>query len=257
MEAEKAPKKVHRSPNYPAFSLSDAIKKARIVYGHEKKSATTPEVIAKHLGYSQTTGPGGRALSGLRQYGLLEESNGHYRLSDLGFTLIHFPDDAPERVSALATAIRKPTLFSELLKEYPDGLPSDQTLKSNLLRRGFNPSVIDEAVRSFRDSVNLVENGNVGYTDPEQENMDARTMENVPPIQDERKGRLTPEQQRAQFQTFPPTGRTPVGSEIPVAKDCVMGVNASGRVTQEGIDKLIQYLGLIKGSFPKESESVQ
>jgi hypothetical protein len=44
----------------------------------------------------------------------------------------------------------------------------------------------------------------------------------------------------------------PLGTSvsIPVSPDCIMGVNAVGHVTQGGIDKLIAYLQLIKGSFP-------
>lgn len=63
----------------------------------------------------------------------------------------------------------------------------------------------------------------------------------------------TAEQQTAQMRNAI-LGKTPVGSDIPVAKDCVMGVAATGRVTQEGIEKLIAYLGLIKGSFPNEGQ---
>jgi hypothetical protein len=51
--------------------------------------------------------------------------------------------------------------------------------------------------------------------------------------------------------TPPTAGRTPVGSDIPVSANCIMGVSATGLVTQTGIEKLIAYLQLIKGSFPK------
>lgn len=63
----------------------------------------------------------------------------------------------------------------------------------------------------------------------------------------------------------PPTGATkppvvqsnvrPLGSAIPVSKDCVMNVMAAGEVTQQGIEQLVAYLNLIKGSFPKDGNN--
>jgi hypothetical protein len=46
MPAEKEKRKVHRSPSYPAFDLAEAIQKVEAVYKAEKRTATTPEVIA-------------------------------------------------------------------------------------------------------------------------------------------------------------------------------------------------------------------
>src|SRR5258708_797032 len=137
---EKQKRKVHRSPSYPVFDLTEAIAKAEAIYKHEKRSATTPEVLASHMGYSTATGPGGRAVSALRQYGLVEEAGGKYRLSDLGYTLIRFSRHSEEWKAAISEAVRRPTLFRELFDEYPDGLPSDATLRNDLLRREFNPA---------------------------------------------------------------------------------------------------------------------
>src|SRR5581483_10255182 len=111
-------------------------------YKGEKRSATTAEVIASHMGYSQANGPGGRAVSALRQYGLIEENSGKYRISDVGYTLAHFDRDSVEWKAAVVEAARRPGLFRELLEEYPDGLPSDATLRNDLLRRGFNPGAV-------------------------------------------------------------------------------------------------------------------
>ena len=156
--------KRHRSPNYPAFSLKEAIDKIKVIYDKERRSSTTPEVIATHLGYSQGIGgPGGRALSALRQYGLIEDTGGQARISDSAYTLTQFPTDSPEWIHALKTTIRKPTLFKELLDEYKDSIPSDATLKHNLLKRDFNPAMIDVVIKSFRDTIALDSTKNVEY----------------------------------------------------------------------------------------------
>src|SRR5436305_14809569 len=99
---EKQKRKVHRSPSYPAFDLSKAIVKAEAIYNNERRSATTPEVLAAHMGYSAAVGPGGRAVSALGQYGLVEEAGGKYRLSDLGYTLVHFDHSSEEWRAAVA-----------------------------------------------------------------------------------------------------------------------------------------------------------
>jgi hypothetical protein len=62
----------------------------------------------------QTNGPGGRALSGLRQFGLLDESHGHYKISGLGFEILHYPGNSYERQQAVKKAALTPTLYKEL-----------------------------------------------------------------------------------------------------------------------------------------------
>lgn len=154
----------HRSPSYPMFSLGVAIDKARVIYNSVKRSFVTPDVIAKHLGFSQHIGgPGGRTMSALRQYGLLEESAGKSRISDRAYTLIQWPVGSPEHTQALKAAIREPNLFRELLAEF-DGLPSAIALNSNLLKRGFNPEVIEDVIDIFRQTVSLDSSKNVEDT---------------------------------------------------------------------------------------------
>src|SRR4029077_1762221 len=130
---EKDKRKVHRSPSYPVFDLKTATEKTKLVYDSEKRSATTPEVIASHLGYSQANGPGGRAVSALRQFGLIEENAGKYRVSDLGYTLVHYDRDSAEWKAAAVKAALRPTLFKELSEEFEGNLPSDATLRNELL----------------------------------------------------------------------------------------------------------------------------
>src|ERR1022692_4040662 len=106
-------KAMHRSPSYPLFDLGTAVTKTKAVYDHDKRAAVSADVIAAHLGYSAAKGLGGRAVSALKQYGLLEELSGKYRISDLGYTLVHYARDGAEWVSAVNDAIRRPNLFRE------------------------------------------------------------------------------------------------------------------------------------------------
>src|SRR5260370_8401464 len=88
-------RKVHRSPNYPSMGLKEALEKARLIYDAEKRSFGSPEVLRADMGYTASTGPAGRALSALKQYGLLDEKDGHYRISDTPSALLN-PSHCPE-----------------------------------------------------------------------------------------------------------------------------------------------------------------
>lgn len=158
-DTEKGKRNLHRSPSYPLFSLEVAIEKAKGIYDNDRRSATSADVVASHMGYRAAKGLGGRAVSALRQYGLLEENAGKYRISELGYTLVHFAHDSMEWLAAVADAATRPTLFRELLDQYPEGLPSDATLRNDLLKRGFNPSAISEVIAVLRDSLSLAKRG--------------------------------------------------------------------------------------------------
>ncbi len=162
-EPEKTKRKVHRSPGYPLFDLEEAIQKVEAVYRAEKRTATTPEVIASHMGYSQAIGIGGRAVSALRQYGLIEESAGQYRISDLAYTLIHFDHNSEEWRHSVGEAAKRPILFKELAEKYRNDA-SDATLRNELLNRGFNPSAVADVITIFRNTMSLASQTDGSYT---------------------------------------------------------------------------------------------
>jgi hypothetical protein len=148
-------KAAHRSPNYPAFDLATALDKIRLVYDQEKRTATTRDVIAEHLGYKNTDGPGGRALSGIRQFAFLEDAADKLKVSDIAFSLLHLPDEDPSKAQLLKQVALRPNLYRSLHEDYPDSIPSDSTLRSNLLKRGFNPDSIDVVIADFKSTMEL------------------------------------------------------------------------------------------------------
>lgn len=244
---EKQKRKVHRSPSYPAVDLADAITKAEAVYKNERRSATTPEVIAAHMGYSTATGPGGRAVSALRQYGLIEETGGKYRLSDTGYTLIHFDRNSSEWRVAVSEAARRPTLFRELVEAYPDGLPSDATLRNDLLKREFNPASITDVVAILRNTMSLASVGEVVHNES--------TAGDSFQMQDSIQTRLDDARPGTHLQggTIAPRIVKEMLTQR-VSPDCMAQVVLDGPVTQKAIEKLIAYLELAKDNYPKEGQ---
>lgn len=236
--AEKEKRKVHRSPAYPAFGLSEAIEKAEAVYKHEKRSATTADVIASHIGYSKAAGPGGRAVSALRQYGLIDEVGGKVRVSDLGYTLIHYDRNSSEWKQAVQEAAKNPTLFRELIEEYHGDFPSDATLRNDLLKRDFNPSSIPDVVSIFRGTMSLAncEDSvhNEGVTDAIQFQDSTQVR-----LEDARGGKPAGTPAKIVRETL--TQR--------VSPDCMAQVVFDGPVSQKAIEKLIAYLELAKDNY--------
>jgi len=154
--AKKSPRKLQRSPNYPMFALAEAIEKAKLIYKHELRNFTTADVIQEDLGYKKGTGAAGRAVSALKQYGLVEERSGTYGLSNQGFLFTYAEEESPERIAAIRECALKPQIFREILALYPSGLPSDATLKAHLIgKRKFNPTSVEDFIRILKETISL------------------------------------------------------------------------------------------------------
>jgi hypothetical protein len=148
-----------RSPNYPVLSLVDAIAKARDLYEQDKKAAVNIESAVKAWGYNSLHGASLRALSALRQYGLLDDTAPKtVKLSGRALTILLEPDGSPERALAISEAANAPTAFADLVAQYPDGLPSDASVISGLVRNGsFNEDAARGLIAALRDTMALVE----------------------------------------------------------------------------------------------------
>jgi hypothetical protein len=95
----------------------------------------------------------GFKMSSLRKYGIIETvGNGEIRISDDANVVYIFPPDAPEHVAALKKLAMRPAIFGEVLKAFPDGLPSDQSLRAKLmLNFGFvSAEAADAFIRTLK-----------------------------------------------------------------------------------------------------------
>lgn len=158
-----------RSPEYPAISLKEAIDRVKMVYGKDYQNRLPKKVIAEHMGYKGLSGASLPIISALTKYGLLDGRGDETRVSDLAVALIAHAPGTPERTAALHTASSLPELFVELDKRFPDGKASDQALRSYLLTSKFIPGAADAAIRSYRDTKQLVDAESGGYIEPVKE----------------------------------------------------------------------------------------
>lgn len=147
-----------RSPNFPVISLPEAIKKAKVLYDADGRTAVSPKVLLGHLGYGEKlSGAAGRIIAALRQYGLVEDVAGDkYRVSDAAFHIFTLSEAAPLRVQAIAASAKKPPVFREVLAAYPDRLPSDSALRDFLIaEKKFNPVSVETFIRALKGTVDF------------------------------------------------------------------------------------------------------
>jgi len=124
------------------------------VYDVEKRAPMSADTVLSHWGYKPNVGPGLRALSALRQYGLIEDQGGQYRISEDAFHILNLSETSPERAGAIGDAAMRPTLIRHLVEHFPEGLPSDVNLRDYLIRlHRFNPDSVATFIKVLRETV--------------------------------------------------------------------------------------------------------
>lgn len=153
-----------RSPNYPAFSLPEAITRIRTIHNAEQHLAAPKEVIAKHLGYNGLNGASLKAISALTKYGLLDEAPGEKLKVSPSAMSILYPKKDEDRGAAIRAAAFKPALFEEIRAEWQGEQPSDENLRSYLIHRQFAADALDRVIQAYRETVDLVTRESGDYT---------------------------------------------------------------------------------------------
>lgn len=149
-----------RSPKYPNFSLEDAVQHAGAIYEADRNYPVTREDVAKHMGYSGLSGASDKSIATMMQYGLLERiSKGEVRVSQLAIDIL-YPENEEQRKVALREAAFTPPLFKAIKERFPEREPSEQTLRSWLLREQFNDRAINPVIRSYAQTCSYLRQEN-------------------------------------------------------------------------------------------------
>ncbi|ESY84713.1 MULTISPECIES: hypothetical protein [unclassified Mesorhizobium] len=225
-----------RSPNYPALSLPAALDRVRTLQGLEGKNAVPREVIAKHLGFGGLNGASATVLSALAKYGLLEAvGDGEAKVSELALTIL-FPHDPNEKQEAIEKAAFRPVLFAKLREKWPDRAPTEESLRSYLVREGFSSSAAEQVIQFYRETLEIAV--------PKQT---AHDSSSATPTHEEK---MTPAQAPAaptpQVTSLPPAAH---GRPFTIAFD---GMVLSGTISirsSRDIDRLMKVLAAQKGAF--------
>jgi len=140
------------------MGLTSAVEKLQSLYDREKTASVNNDVAVKAWGYNSLSGPALQTISTLTQFGLIEKTGTKkIKISELGLDIL-LPKTPGDKTRAIQTAASQPTIFRELINEYPKDLPSDETLKATLVRRSV--PYIEEAatkiIKSFKETRELL-----------------------------------------------------------------------------------------------------
>lgn len=225
-----------RSPNYPAISLAEALARVKQVFEKEHRHWMPKDVLAKHMGYSGINGASLGAISAMQKYGLLEREADQYKVSDRSIAILH-PRNEMEKSEAIMMAAREPALFADILNDFKGKPPSDDNLRSYLVRRNFNQSSLTGVIQAFRETMDLVSAESGGYSaasDDFQDDVPAPPMHQSPPFSSP-----IPRQP----QPSPATAVSPFTVQMQMDRLVVSGTLTD----RETVEKLIDYLNAAKG----------
>lgn len=156
-----------KSPRAPSMSLQDAIEKTGRIYEKERCHTTPVDVAATHIGYkSATNGAALSTLASLKYFGLIDRPKDGMAAVSKEFEEFRFAPNETIRQGILTKWLKSPAIFAELLDKYPTELPSNQTLKYELIQSGFAPQAADVCLEVFRESVDYAQYYKAGENTP-------------------------------------------------------------------------------------------
>ncbi len=164
-----------KSPRAPSMALSEALDRALKVYDKERLHPAPIEVVANDIGYKNAnSGAALSALASLRYFGLLERPKNGFLAVSKDVESFRFAPNEGQRQALLIQFLKQPALYAELLEKYASNLPSDASLKYELIQRGFIPAAADSTLVAFKQSMEFA-----GYYDLQNVVVDSAEDENA------------------------------------------------------------------------------
>ena len=258
-DATEIRKTKDRSPAFPFITLEAALGRARQFYDEEKRGVAPMTRATLHWGYSPSSSGSLQTIAALKNYGLMTEEGGsgqnrQIRLTDLALRiLLDQRPDSTERMMFLRQAAKTPSIAAEVYSKWSDGLPSDSTVNHFLvLEKKFNESTAFKVVKIIKENHVLTGMSSIdNQSDGAMIAKDEKGCENdeMEVLDTDRCSETVGRQPVMPSDKSMVRGKQ-IGASIPVTSSCSMSIVADGEVSQDGIDRLISYLNLIKGSFP-------
>lgn len=174
-ETESPTVRKGRSPAYPAVALDKAIEMARKVWDSQRKQEAHIDATMRALGYTSQSGASLRAISVLRQYGLIQQSGEgkaqRIKLTETAQDLILLPDTDDRKAKALKAAALAPAINLALWELYGAHLPADQQIIGPYLERdrGYHTEAAVDVIANYRISFALAKLDKNGDINPDDE----------------------------------------------------------------------------------------
>jgi len=249
---ENGKKNKDRSPAFPFISLKTAIDRANEFRKQEGRAAAPVSVAVKHWGYKAKSSGGIQTIAALKYFGLLiDTGSGDSRkvqLSDLGLRIVLDERTvSPERDALIKKAALMPKIYARLWNQWHTAFPSPDNFRHHLrVDLKFSDTTVDSFIRGYKDTISFAKLGDSDILPSSEGEVPLENEE-----QDMQNQQVTPISGTQQPARPLPSGK-PVGASIPVTKNCSVSILATGEVTQKGLEQLISYINLIKGSFPED-----
>lgn len=253
-----------RSPNFPQYSLPVAIEKIRAVYNSLHTAKADILRVAETLGYTSLSGTSRRAVSALRQYGLLGGSGESLQVTNTAVTILERQPGHPDRNIALQKAASSPALFHEIEEAFGWEMPNIEDLRIFLVNKGFSRTATNEVIDTYRDTLNLVISEGGAYD--KQDSEGSRELVPVPTTSTH----PTPSSARQalsrpyRYMTAHDVERiTQMEAEadqelrFKISPESEARIRFNGEVTQQAIEKLIKLLEISKDTFPSSGQPSQ
>ena len=149
-----------RSPQYPSLSLPQAIDMVAKLHKANRTSIITRETAAKDMGYAGLTGRSLTVIAAMAQFGLIEKAGkGDIKVTRRAVDILYALDEA-DRAEAIQEAAFAPNLFQQLHERFPEGVPSQNALRSYLIQQEFGDVAIGPAISAFLETIAFAEKAN-------------------------------------------------------------------------------------------------
>jgi hypothetical protein len=158
-----------KSPRSPSIALDEAIEKAKSIYEKERFHAAPIDVIAQNIGYkSSNNGTFLPIIASLGYFGLLDRPKpGHLAVSPDVEAFLYAPTAEIKR-ALLLKWLKTPAAFLAIIEKYADRLPSDATLKYDLIAQGFSPPSAESLIIVFKKSAEFAGLYDEPHTKPDK-----------------------------------------------------------------------------------------
>lgn len=165
-QAPSAKKKKPNSPKAPGTSLRSAIAETSKLYQSYSHGQFSRGEMASALNMSGNSGAFLGKAATLREYGLVDETGGQARVSELFKAIHQAPVGSAELKRNALQAVRKPAVFARLLTQFNTKIPDEAALALRLeTQERFNRDRAAQVAAAFRTSLSeygLIDgNGNV------------------------------------------------------------------------------------------------
>lgn len=219
-----------RSPSYPSISLAQAIDLISKIHKANRTNVIDRESAAKDMGYSGLTGHSLKLLAALLQFNLLAKTGkGDVKVTQTAVDILHAIDE-DDRSSAKMRAGLAPSLFKEIHDRFPDGIPSENAIRSYLIQQGFADVAIGPAISAFSNTNHYLKDVRVSKSHGSEDD-DAQESEASTQTKDES---MTP-------QTAPQVAPPPQ----PVVQAALNQINMNIQGDRVHVDATLDYRGLL------------